>query len=124
MSLERIVRISLWVTAPFNLIAGFAISFPASGLGQLLELPSGSHPFYTILSGALVGIFGLAYIWLASQARISKPLLFVGASGKSAAVILTATLFVNDMVSSTLAFMISGDLLFAGLWFYFLYQDS
>ncbi len=120
---ETIVRASLWLTAPFNLLAAYTFSFPSSGFGQLLGLPSLVHPFYAYFSGAMVGLFGLAYVWMAGQTAIDHALLFVGACGKSLAVVIALALFLQGNLAPTLALLISGDVLFAGLWFFYLFHQ-
>ena len=115
MSVERIVRISLWVTAPANLAAASAFAFPSGMLGSILQLPA-THPFYAMFSGALVGLFGLVYLWLALQAEINRPVLFIGACGKLLAVLISVSLFAASQLSGAAAFVISGDLVFVALW--------
>ncbi len=119
-SLEQLVRYSLWLTAPFNLIAGVAFAFPDSVLGHLITMPAGSHPFYAYMSGALIALFGFCYAWLALQERINGPLLLVGAIGKTLAVLIAWILFLSGDLTIILAVLITGDLLFASLWYYYL----
>ncbi len=120
MSLDQIVRISLWITAPFNLIAAYAFAFPESGLGQILGLPYPSHPLFTLFSGSMVGLFGVMYAWLALQNAIVRPVLAFGATGKTIAVAIALYLYLGGLLSSTLILLISGDLIFAALWLYYL----
>ena len=82
------------------------------------------HPFYAYFSGALVGLFGLAYLWQAFSAQLSRPLLCVGACGKSLAVLIAWGLYFSSDLAGVTAFVISGDIAFAGLWFYFLATTS
>ena len=120
MSLEQITRISLWLTAPFNLIAAYAFAFPETGLGQLLGFPHTSHPLFTLFSGCMVGLFGVMYAWLALQREILKPVLAFGATGKTIAVAIAAHLYLGGLLSSTLMLLVCGDLMFAALWFFYL----
>ncbi len=124
MTLEKLVRVSLGVTAPFNLVAAVAFAWPSTWLGGVLGLPTDVHPFYAYLSGALVGLFGPAYLWLALSTRLSRPLLCVGACGKSLAVLIAWGLYLSNDLAGVTAFVISGDIAFAGLWFYFLATTS
>lgn len=121
--MNTIVRASLWITAPFNLLAGFIFAFPSSWPGQLIDFPAEVHPFFAYFSGAMVALFGLMYIWLARQREIVKPILFFGASGKTLAAIIAIGLFATDQLSATTAFLMAGDLFFAGFWFYYLATD-
>ncbi len=120
MTLEQIVRISLWVTAPFNLLAAYAFAFPESALGQLLGFPYPSHPLFALFSGSMVGLFGVMYVWLVLQPTLIKPVLFFGATGKTIAVAIALYLYLGGLLSSTLMVLISGDLAFAALWFFYL----
>ena len=112
------------ITAPFNLIAAFAFAFPASWIGRLIELPLETHLFYGLLCGGLVGMFGLAYLWLAGQPDLNKPVLFLGVCGKAMAVLIGGGLFLADSLSGLTAALLSGDLLFAALWFYWLHTEK
>lgn len=122
--MEIWVRRSLWLSIPFNFIAAFAIAFPTSAIGRALELPEQGANFYTLFSGGLVGLFGLMYLWNALQPSIDRPTLAVGAVGKSFAVLLSAILFHCGMFSGLALLVISGDLVFAGLWLYWLLGNS
>jgi len=122
VTLSSAVRISLWISAPANLIVATAIAFPSSSLGSLLELPD-THPFYGLLSGAMVGLFGVAYGWLALQPEIDRPLLCLGACGKLLAVLISISLFTAGELSGVTAAVISGDLVFVVLWSAFLFSN-
>lgn len=124
MSLEQVVRASLWVTAPFNFLAGYLFAVPNSAFAQVLQLPGSEVSLYTLMSGALIAMFGGCYIWLAMQERLHAPLLFVGASGKLLAVLIAWATFLTGGLALLPAVLISGDLLFVGLWFYFLSKRS
>ena len=118
--MERLVRISLWVTAPFNLLAGYLFAFPSSALAGLLMMPASPTNFYTLFAGAMVALFGFMYIWIAQQGVIVRPLLAVGAIGKTIAVMISVSLFVTGNLAWLPTLLISGDLLFASLWGYYL----
>jgi len=85
-------------------------------MARLIELPQQEYSLYTLLAGALVGLFGLAYAWLALQRVINRPLLLVGACGKAVAVLISAFLFATDQLSAMAATIISGDLVFVAIW--------
>jgi hypothetical protein len=124
VSSEGLVRGSLWITAPLNFAAGFAFAFPASLLGSLIQLPQQSHNLYAMFSGSLIILFGATYFWLALQTTILRPVLFIGACGKSLAVLVTVLLFFSGELSGVTTAFISGDIVFALLWFYWLFQGS
>lgn len=123
MKLSSAVRISLWISAPANLIVAAALAFPSSSLGSILELPE-THLFYGALSSAMVGLFGAAYGWLALQPEIDRPLLCVGACGKFLAVLISISLFTAGELSGVTAAAISGDLVFVVLWSAFLFSNQ
>jgi nitrate reductase gamma subunit len=108
------------VTTPLNFVAGYALAFPKSALGALIELPQGAHPFYTVLTGGLVALFGAVYLHLARQRAIDRSLLLVGACGKALAVLIALSLYATGQLAALTAALMSGDALFAGLWFYWL----
>lgn len=119
MNLTSLVRISLWVTAPFNITAAYIFIFPNSTVGNLLRLPQPAFgEFYMLLAASLVGLFGVVYIWMAVQPAIERSLLCVGAAGKSLAATIAIILAVSGQLSPVTAIVLSGDYLFAGLWFY------
>lgn len=110
-----LVRVSLWVTAPANLIVGYAFAFPTGALGRLLALPE-APVFYALFSGAIVALFGFVYLWLATQATLNRAILCVGGLGKLIAVVVSGALFFAGELSGTTALLISGDLVFVALW--------
>ena len=122
MNLTTLVRTTLWITVPANLTAAIMLAFPTTQLGQLIELPQQSYSLYTLLAGSLVGLFGLAYAWLAKQKTINRPMLLVGACGKTAAVLISVVLFAMGQLSGVATTVISGDLIFATIWFIWLYR--
>ncbi len=117
---ERWVRYSLWLTAPFNFLAAYAFAFPTSALGQLLALPQQPYSFYTVFAGGMVGLFGGMYVWAALQTHLVRPIIAFGATGKTIAVATSALLFAVGKFSGFALFVVSGDLVFAALWFYWL----
>ncbi|MEJ2087592.1 MAG: hypothetical protein P8Y69_03780 [Gammaproteobacteria bacterium] len=119
-SSERVIRASLWATAPLNLVAAVTFAVPAWGVGPFLQLPQEAHPLYTILSGAMIGLFGAVYVWLALQDNIHRPLLLIGACGKSLAVVIAVGLFAHGDLSGTTTVVLAGDAAFAALWFHWL----
>ena len=100
--MEQLIRVSLWVTAPFNLIAGVAFAFPTSALGQLMTLPASVPTFYALFSGGMVFLFGIVYLWLAMHKPLERALLCVGACGKLMAVTIALALYAAGSVSGLL----------------------
>ena len=117
----KIVTATLWMTVPLNLAAGVALSFPASPLGQLIDLPHQSYSFHTLLSGSLVALFGVVYAWLALQPAVNRGLLFFGACGKTMAVGIAAISYATGQLSGVTMVVMCGDLIFAAVWFAWLF---
>lgn len=115
--LNASVLVSLWATAPLNLTAGIALAFPTSFVGRVLALPVPAHSLYAYLSGAMVALFGVAYLWMALRSKVDPPLLLLGACGKSFAAVISLWLYVSGDLPGLPAALISGDLAFAALWF-------
>lgn len=120
MNLDWWLRFSLWVTAPANLIVGAAFIFPESTLGLLLQFPVTTEPFYSYLCGGLVILFGGVYFWLATQPNINLGVLGVGALGKLIAVATALITWWSGTLPGITAVLISGDLLFATFWLYYI----
>jgi len=116
VNLDTAVRYSLWLSAPLNVIVGFGFADPSGWVGSLIGLPTQTHPFFAWFGGAMVAIFGFVYAWLALQPTILKPMLFVGASGKLAAVAICVALYAQGQLSGVTTLIISGDLFFVVLW--------
>jgi CHASE2 domain-containing sensor protein len=93
-------------------------------MGHLLELPQSSHPFYSYMSGSIIALFGLVYVWLALQPIIVRSVLLIGTSGKLIAVLISFGLTISGDLSPIVATAIAGDLLFVGLWIYYLMQTQ
>ena len=123
MELRRVVRLSLFVTAPANVVVGFGMAFPASPVGVLLQLPASGHPFYALMTGALVALFGVVYAVMAVSGDINRGLLAVGAAGKGLAVIISTGLFLSGQLPLLTFALVSGDLLFVGLWASWLFKS-
>lgn len=118
---DRLVRYSLWLTAPLNLAAAAAFAFPTAGLGAVFGLPD-AHLLYRLFSGGMIALFGLAYAWLAAQPVIHRPLLCVGACGKLMASVIGVALFASGNLSGVAAGLLGGDAVLALLWLVYLRQ--
>jgi hypothetical protein len=113
------MRNTLWIGAAFNLVAAFMLFFPET-LGRIAALPADGSRFYAWMLGALIGIFGFVYAWLARSPRIDRPLIVVAMLGKFAVVVVTCvTLVAGEIAMPTLgpAF---GDLIFGLIFLWWL----
>ena len=110
---DQVMRRALQVTAPFNLVAAFALAFPATWAGQVFGLPSDAPAVYRALAGGVIAIFGFAYAWLSVQRSIDRPLVVVAMCGKIFAFGSLAALAAVGELPLRSAAMGSADLLFA-----------
>jgi hypothetical protein len=78
--LGTLFQFTLWLTVPINLIGAVIFSFP--GLRRLIGLPIPVHPFYGMLIGLWIGLFGIGYSYLALSKHYDKTFLLTGALGK------------------------------------------
>ena len=113
---DALFRRILWVSAAFNFSAAFVFAFPASSLGQLVSLPADVPAVYSAMVALFVALFGGAYGWLALQPVIHRPLLWFGAIGKSAVVVLAVILCIAGEIPMRLAAVSIGDLVFAAIY--------
>lgn len=59
---EPVLRASLWVACPFNLLAAYLVALPGSLLGQFYGLPPEVPPLYAGLAAMFIALFGFAYL--------------------------------------------------------------
>ena len=116
MITEQWVRGTLWLSFPFNLIAAYGLFLPASFVGQLIGLPTEVPLAYAALLSYMVLVFGFVYAWLATNAVINKPLLFVGCVGKGGVFLITGVLCLLGAAPGAAVLVASGDLAFATIW--------
>lgn len=124
MNGDRFIRYVLWASAVFNLGGALLFAFPSSSLGQLAGLPAPVPAVYRALLAQFVILFGGAYAWLAWQKTINRPLLAFGAIGKTAAFILVFAFWLCGEVPARSLLAIAGDLIFAGLFFAWLFRRT
>ncbi len=113
MNRETVLRRVLWVAAVFNLLGALLFAFPASYVGQLAGLPAAVPGAYRAMTALFVLLFGGAYLWLAQQSVINRPLLIFGAIGKASAFALVCILFLVGAASGVGVLIASGDLVLA-----------
>lgn len=106
--LDTLFQLALWITVPVNFSGAVIFSFPA--LRQLIGLPEGTEPFYGVLIGIWIGLFGLAYLHLVMTQSYDKTFLTVGALGKFSFFVLAVIYFVQSELSilALLASLIDG----------------
>ena len=81
MKHERTIRIALWVSVVLNLL-GLVVFVPAA-IGMAAPMvPVPAPRFYAAQVSLMIGTFGGAYLWLATQREIHRPLVVMGGLGK------------------------------------------
>jgi hypothetical protein len=121
MNRDTFIRRVLWASVVFNLIGALTFAFPASALGQLAGLPVPVPAIYGDMLALFVVLFGGSYAWLARQKNINRPLLAFGAIGKTCAFLLVFTFWMFGEAPARGVLTITGDLVFAGLFFWWLF---
>ena len=122
MTPQTLIRPALFAAAVFNFGAALAFAWPTS-IGALAALPA-APPLYTTLVALFVLLFGGSYLWLALQPVISRPLLALGAIGKTTAAVAFTLLWLAGEASLLLLLGGLGDLAFAALFFSWLRGGS
>ena len=122
--MTAVVRITLWLSCPFNLIAAWLFVRPASVLGQFLGMPIDVPSLYSLVVGFLICEFGVTYAWLALQKHIHRPLLAFCAIGKSGVFAIVLLLWLSADISGRLVLLASGDLVLALIWFTWLFDKQ
>jgi len=113
---DRLTRVTLGLSCPFNLVAAALLAAPDSAIGQLLGLPTPVPALYRGLTALLIAAFGLAYGWLALQPRLVRPFVAFGALGKAAVFALALALWLLGETPLGVPALAVGDLVFAVIW--------
>jgi hypothetical protein len=121
MNRDKFIRRVLWASVLFNLGGASLFAFPSSALGQLAGMPSPGPALYGYMLALFVVLFGGSYAWLALSKNIDRPLLAFGAIGKTCAFVLVLTFWLLGEVPTRSVVAITGDLIFAGLFFWWLF---
>ena len=116
MPTTSLVKQTLGLSVPFNMLAAYLLAFPASAPAQLVELPTPVPALYTALTAFLVVLFGAMYAWMAIQEEVPRQFLFLGIIGKTGVFVIAAALWLASANSGRLVLLASGDLAFAMLW--------
>jgi hypothetical protein len=118
---DKFIRGVLWASAVFNLAGAMLFAFPESAISQFAGLPVPVPTFYAALLAEFIILFGGSYAWLALQPSINRPLLAFGAIGKTGAFLLVAVLWLVGEAPARGVLAITGDLIFACLFFGWLF---
>ncbi len=118
------IRITLWATVVFNLVAAYILLYPAGLAGDLLAMPLQAPAVYRVFSAYLVFAFGCAYAWMALQPEICKPLLRFAAYVKAGAFAVIWSMWFAGAASTGVALLAIGDIIFAAIWFNWLRDQA
>jgi len=110
---DAAMRRILWCAAVFNFGGAFLFAFPASPVGQLVGLPIPVPGIYSAILAFLVALFGAAYVWLATQPSIDRPMVTFFTIGKGGVFAIVTAFWIAGAVSGPAALTASGDLVFA-----------
>jgi ABC-type branched-subunit amino acid transport system permease subunit len=124
MTPDKIIRMTLWTSVPFNFVAAYSFAFPASFSGQMMGLPFEAPAVYSVLLAWLVALFGAVYGWLAMQTKIDRPIVTMAAIGKVGVFVLAALLWLSGQVQGKTVFVVSGDLIFGCVFFWWLVKTA
>ena len=113
MTSDSAIRRILWVAAVFNFGGAFLFAFPESFLGRFIGLPLPVPGIYCAILAFLIALFGCAYMWLATRARIDRPLMAFFALGKSGVFVIVLIAWVLGAAPGKGVITAVGDLIFA-----------
>lgn len=83
MTPDRTIRIALWASVVVNAL-GLVVFVPAAIGMPAPMLPLPAPRFYAAQVSLMIATFGGAYLWLALQPRIYRPIVVMGGLGKLA----------------------------------------
>ena len=95
-------------------------------MGRLAGLPDYVPPLYRAMLALFVLLFGGVYAWLAVAHVIDRPLVAFSAIGKAAAFTTILTLGIAGQTAARAVPPVSGDLILAGIfgWWLWVTRDS
>lgn len=116
-------KILFLVVGLFNGLAGcLGMVFPAHGLRFVngLEITEPSILFIFFIFCFVVALFGLGYFMVAFNAVANRGLVVVGVIGKISFPAMALFGYLNGMATLEFMLVIAGDLVWAGLFIYYL----
>ena len=124
MSPDRIIRIALWISVPFNFLAAYCVAYPASFFGQLMGLPFEAPAVYSVLLAWMITLFGAVYAWLALQKTINRGLVGAAAIAKAGVFVNMALLWLSGHAAGMTVLFASGDMAFAAVFAWWLVKTA
>ncbi len=121
---SRVLRFTLALSCPFNLLAALLILQPDSPPGRWLGLPADVPVLYAALAAYLIAAFGLLYAWMASRPRPDRPLLAFASLAKAGVFFLVLALWLGSFAPPACLLAASGDLGLAAFWGWWLLRGG
>ena len=121
MKIEMVFKISLIATFFMNMAGAITFIPSFHGLREFGGLPEAGNPFYLMIIGLWIFFFGILYLLLAFSKTQERFFVLIGALGKSSFAILLAVLALLGHLPTRAAFVGSGDLIIAMIFFAWLY---
>ena len=122
MKIEKLFKISLMTTFFMNMAGAITFIPSFRALREFGGLPEAGNPFYPIIIGLWIFFFGVLYLLLAFSKTQERFFVMIGALGKSSFAILLAVLALLGELPIRAAFVGSGDLIIAIIFFAWLYK--
>jgi hypothetical protein len=109
------MRRALFITAALNI--GVAATFipAAEPLRTAAGVPAGGHPFYLMMIGLFVLVFGLGYLWCAATGRAERLFIALAALGKMSFVALLVRFWAAGDLPLRAPVLGSADLVFGAM---------
>lgn len=124
MKPDKLMRIALWISVPFNLLAAYGVAIPASWLGQAMGLPMEVPAMYSVLLAWVITLFAAVYAWLALQKKIDRPMVVTVAIAKTGVFVNVFLLWVAGHGAGMTVLFACGDLVLAGIFFWWLVKTA
>ncbi len=114
---EKLIRLALRISVPFNFLAAYAVAVPTSFMGRLMGLSDHSDVLNASLLSFLIASFGVVYGWLSLQKKIDRPLVCFSGVVKTGVFIIAFLVWVQGNASGMTVLFTVGDLMFAAVFF-------
>lgn len=114
--MTRFLRLTLIIAALMTALGSWIFLAPDSGLAQQYDLPADVPVLYRALVSFMLAVFAGLYAWMAAQAQLIRPLLWLGVFGKGGAFLMVLTLFATNHVSAGVVSLMIGDGVLSTIW--------
>jgi len=101
------------VAGAANLLVAVALVVPGSPLWSMLGMAPPRETAFLQLFALLVGVFGLAYLWIARDLSGKRALIQVAVAGKLSVVTTSVVQWVAGAVPGGVPLAFAGDVVFA-----------